>query len=96
MFIISGFNIYPSNIEEVILSVPGVFQCCVVGKKVPVVGRKIVAYVIGSKNLDKEIRKVCMANLPEFSQPAEIIFLDEFPKTKMNKINYMELESREI
>lgn len=93
MFIISGFNIYPSNIEEVILSVPGVLQCCVVGKKVPVVGRKIVAYVISSKNLEKEIRNTCMANLPEFSQPAEIIFLDEFPKTKMSKVNYIELES---
>lgn len=96
MFIISGFNIYPSNIEEVILSVPGVFQCCVVGKNAPVVGRKIVAYVIGSKNSEKEIRKACMANLPEFSQPAEIIFLDEFPKTKMSKVNYIELENRVI
>ena len=66
----------------------------VVGKKAPVVGRKIVAYVIGLKNTEKEIRKVCMANLPEFSQPAEIVFLDEFPKTKMNKVNYRELESR--
>lgn len=96
MFIISGFNIYPSNIEEVILSVSGVFQCCVVGKKAPVVGRKIVAYVIGLKNLEQEIRKACMANLPEFSQPAEIVFLDEFPKTKMNKVNYLELEGRKI
>lgn len=94
MFIISGFNIYPSNIEEVILSVPGVLQCCVVGKKVPVVGRRIVAYVIGSKNSEEEIRKACMANLPEFSQPSEIVFMDKFPKTKMNKVNYMELEGR--
>ena len=96
MFIASGFNIYPSNIEEVVLSVSGVSQCCVVGKEAAVVGRKIVAYVIGSKNSEKEIRKACRDNLPEFSQPAEIIFLDEFPKTRMNKVNYVELERREI
>lgn len=96
MFIVSGFNIYPSNIEEVILSVPGVRQCCVVGKKVPVVGRRIVAYVIGMKSSEKEIRRVCASNLPEYSQPSEIVFLDEFPKTKMNKVDYMELERRSV
>lgn len=96
MFIISGFNIYPSNIEDVILSVPGALQCCVVGKPAPVVGRKIVAYVIGRRNSEKEIRAACQANLPEYSQPSEIIFLDEFPKTKMNKVDYIELERRTV
>ena len=96
MFIVSGFNIYPSNIEDVILSVPGVLQCCTVGKEAPVVGKKIVAYVIGDRNSVKEIRKACSANLPEYSQPAEIIFLDEFPKTKMSKVDYLELERRTI
>ncbi len=94
MFIVSGFNIYPSNIEEVILSVPGILQCCVIGKEVPVVGKKIVAYVIGPRGTDAEIRRTCKANLPEYSQPSEIIFLEEFPKTKMNKIDYKELERR--
>ena len=96
MFIVSGFNIYPSNIEEVILSVPGVLQCCVVGKKVPVVGRKIVAYVIGRQDSEEQIKKACAENLPEYSQPSAIIFLDEFPKTKMSKVDYMALERREI
>lgn len=94
MFIVSGFNIYPSNIEEAILSVQGVMQCCVIGKEVPVVGRKIVAYIIGRKDSEVEIRAACSAKLPEYSQPAEIIFLEEFPKTKMSKIDYKELERR--
>lgn len=94
MFIVSGFNIYPSNIEEAILSVPGILQCCVIGKEVPVVGRKIVAYVIGRKGSESEIRAACSENLPEYSQPSEIIFLEEFPKTKMSKIDYLELERR--
>ena len=94
MFIISGFNIYPSTIEEVIISVPGVLQCCVVGKEVPVVGRKTVAYVIGQKAAKDQIIKACEDNLPEYSQPSEIIFLDEFPKTKMSKVDYKELERR--
>ena len=96
MFIVSGFNIYPSNIEEVILSVPGILQCCVVGKEVPVVGRKIVAYVTGLRSSEEEIRKACASNLPEYSQPSKIIFLDEFPKTKMNKVDYIVLERRTI
>ena len=96
MFIVSGFNIYPSNIEDVILSVPGVLQCCVIGKETPVVGRMIVAYVIGDVGIKDEIVKACAGRLPEYSQPSRIIFLDEFPKTKMNKVNYMELERRTL
>ena len=94
MFIVSGFNIYPSNIEDVILSVNGVLQCCVIGKEVPVIGRKIVAYIIGRKDIENDIRKACALNLPEYSQPMEIIFVEEFPKTKMSKVDYVELERR--
>lgn len=96
MFIVSGFNIYPSTIEDVILSVPGITHCCVIGKQTAVVGKKIIAYVIGKRSCEQEIRKACLDNLPEYSQPLKIIFLDEFPKTKMSKVDYLALEKRDI
>lgn len=96
MFIVSGFNIYPYAIEQAISAVSGVRQCCVVGKAAPVVGKKIVAYILGNRNALSEIKKVCAENLPGYSQPSDYIFLDEFPKTKMGKVNYKALEEREI
>ena len=96
MFIVSGFNIYPYAIEKVITAVQGIQQCCVVGKNAPVVGKKTVAYIIGNRNSMEEIKKVCSENLPDYSQPSEYIFLTEFPKTKMGKVDYKTLEEREI
>lgn len=96
MFIVSGFNIYPYAIEKAIASVPGIRQCCVVGKSAPVVGKKIVAYMIGNESALSEIKKVCAENLPDYSQPSAYIFLNEFPKTKMGKVDYKALEEREI
>lgn len=96
MFIVSGFNIYPYAIEKEILTVSGVQQCCVVGKNAPVVGKKTVAYILGNKNALNKIKMVCSEKLPEYSQPADYVFLNEFPKTKMGKVNYKELEEREI
>lgn len=92
MFIVAGFNIYPSNIEEVISAVPGVRQCIVIGKDADVIGKKIIAYIVGSKSSQDDIRKACADALPEYSQPHEIVFLDEFPKTKMGKADYKALE----
>lgn len=92
MFIISGFNIYPSDIEEVILKVSGVSQCCVIGRESRIVGKTIIAYIKGDNSLEAEIMKRCKENLPEYSIPSEIIFLNEFPKTKLGKIDYKELE----
>lgn len=94
MFIVSGFNIYPSNIEETISSVPGVQQCIVIGKDAAVVGKRIIAYIVGRKNAEQDIRKACAERLPEYSQPSEIVFLDEFPKTKMGKVDYKSLERK--
>ena len=53
-----------------------------------------VAYIVGNRNCESEIRTACKTNLPEYSQPASIIFLEEFPKTKMSKVDYVSLEHR--
>ena len=100
MFIVSGFNIYPSRIEKVVSSVPGVKQCCVVGKKEPVVGRKTVCYVIPDESTDRnslkeQILLAAQQELPEYAQIRSVVFLSEFPKTKMNKVDYHALEKHE-
>ena len=100
MFIVAGFNIYPSRIEDVVYTVNGVKQCCVVGKSAPVVGRKTVCYVIPDENADRtalkeQIKAAVRKELPEYAQLKAVVFLDEFPKTRLNKVDYHALERRE-
>ena len=97
MFIVSGYNIYPQEMESVINSIPGVFQCCIVGKNADVTGKRIVAFIIPEANannndLEKEILSVCKMNFAEYSIPQEIIFVAEFPKTRYGKVDYKKLE----
>lgn len=92
MFVSSGFNIYPSTIERVIASVPGVMQCCVVGKALPAVGKKPVAYVIAPSSLQDRIRAEVSKMVPEYAWPLNYEFVNELPKTKMGKIDYRQLE----
>ncbi|MBR5410909.1 MAG: acyl--CoA ligase [Clostridia bacterium] len=98
MFIVSGFNIYPSEIESVVGTVPGVKQCCVVGEAAAVVGKRIVCFVVADdgadrEKIEREIRAAAKGNLAEYAQPSRVVFLGEFPKTKMNKVNYHALEA---
>ena len=97
MFIVAGFNIYPSEIEKVVCSVPGVKQCCVVGKQAQVVGRKIVCFVIADETADRDalkerILQAARKELPEYARFNTVVFRKEFPKTKMNKVDYHALE----
>ena len=97
MFIVAGFNIYPSEIEKVVCSVPGVKQCCVVGKQAQVVGRKIVCFVIADETADRDalkerILQTARKELPEYARFNTVVFRKEFPKTKMNKVDYHALE----
>ena len=97
MFIVAGFNIYPSEIEKVVCSVPGVKQCCVVGKQAQVVGRKIVCFVIADETADRaalkeRILQAARKELPEYARFNTVVFRKEFPKTKMNKVDYHALE----
>lgn len=94
----SGFNVYPSSIEEVIEKHPDIKKCCVIGVPHPYKMHVAKAYVTlneGAKPgtvLKVEIKKLCKDNLAAYSQPKEIEFRDELPKTLYNKIDYKKLE----
>lgn len=94
----SGFNIYPSSIEEVIGRHKYVKQCCVIGVSHPYKVQIPEAYVVLNEGIspnvkiEAEIRLLCKKNLAGYSQPKKIIFMEELPKTLYNKIDYKSLE----
>lgn len=98
MAISAGYNIYVTQVEKVILTVPVVAQCCVIGVKDKVLGQKIRACVVlndatTDKNIAREqIMKQCKLQLAEYSLPHEIKFYDELPMTHMGKVDFKALE----
>jgi len=86
-----GEKVSPTEVENVLhRAVPGVREAVVVGVKDAVFGQAIVAYLVMENNVvgnEKQIKKICLANLENFMVPQSIIFLDEMPKTTNGKIN---------
>lgn len=97
MIITSGYNIYPTQIEEVINGVNGVAASCVIGIEDRSVGQRVVAVVQPANiNADLEplrerILDACKKNVAEFAMPREVIFKEELPRTRMGKIDFKNL-----
>jgi len=89
IIIVNGMNIYPRMIEEIIIRVPGVRECAVVGDPHPMHGEIPVAYVALStdKNVTAEtIRTACRENLGRHEVPRKFVFMPELPKNAAGKI----------
>jgi long-chain acyl-CoA synthetase len=88
MILVSGFNVYPNEIEEVIASHPGVLECAVVGMPDAKSGEAVKAFVVKKDpNLTAEdIIKFCHEQLTNYKVPKHIEFRTELPKTNVGKI----------
>ena len=98
-----GFKVFPSAIEDVICTIPGVELACAVAisdnsKKqgdLPFVFVKPSSDFLGDINeLEKSIRNICSIELPEYVQPVGYNFIDKFPYTSIGKVDYLSLQER--
>ncbi len=88
MILVSGFNVYPNEVEDCIASCPGVLEVGVIGMPDPKSTEKVVAYVV-SKNKTLTEEKVithCRESLTNYKIPKEVYFIDELPKSNVGKI----------
>ena len=97
MIITSGYNVYPSHIEEVIESHPAVLQCSVVGVPHPYKQEVPKAFVVlkdGFHGLfvKKDIKDHCKKNLAKYMIPNEIVIRKKLPKTKLGKVDFNKLK----
>ena len=93
MILVSGFNVYPNEIEEVTVSHPGVLEAAAVGRPNEKSGEVVVLYAVRSDpNLKAdELLAYLKENLTGYKVPREIIFREELPKTNVGKILRREL-----
>jgi long-chain acyl-CoA synthetase len=93
MILVSGFNVYPNEIEEVIASHPGVLECAVIGVPDARSGEAVKAFVVKKDpNVSAEdIIKYCGTQLTNYKVPKQIEFRTGLPKTNVGKILRREL-----
>ena len=96
MVLVSGFNVYPNEVEDVVATLDGVLECAVVGVPDEKTG-EAVKLVIVKKNpelTEEQVRAFCRANLTGYKQPKVIEFRTEMPKTPVGKILRRELRDK--
>jgi long-chain acyl-CoA synthetase len=102
LVIVSGFNVYPVEVEEVIREVDGVEEAAVIGVEDPATGEAVVAYVVPTSagggpehDLVGAVRDHCMRRLARFKQPSRIEVVDELPLTGTGKVQKGQLRGIE-
>ena len=98
MIVTSGYNVYPSQLENIIDGPEKVLLSCVIGVKDEYRGQKLKAYVVPmpgiepTEELKKEILDYCSHHVAKYAMPRELEFRKELPKTLVGKVAYRVLE----
>lgn len=98
MIVSSGYNVYPSYIENVIISHPDVLACTVIGVPDKYRGQVAKAYIVlkdgieETHELKKEIQELCQKNISKYAIPKEYEYRKQLPKTLVGKVAFTKLE----
>ena len=94
MILVSGFNVYPNEIEGVLQSMPEILECGVVGVPNEKSGERVKAVIVKKDPslTVEQVKAYCRQNLTGYKMPKEIVFVDSIPKTPVGKILRRELK----
>lgn len=97
LIISGGSNIYPREVEEVLLTAPGVIEVAVVGAPDPEWGEVVVAFVVaqpGARVTPHSLDQHCLEHIARFKRPKRYVLVDSLPKNNYGKVLKTELRSR--
>ncbi|ODS93143.1 MAG: long-chain fatty acid--CoA ligase [Comamonas sp. SCN 65-56] len=88
MVLVSGFNVYPNEVEDVVAQMPGVMECAVVGVPDEKTGEAVKLVIVKKDQslTEEQVRQFCHENLTGYKRPKVIEFRTELPKTPVGKI----------
>jgi long-chain acyl-CoA synthetase len=100
LVIVSGFNVYPIEVEDVIREVPSVVDAAVIGVEDPATGEAVVAYVMPSDGaaaaeVEAAVRRHCSVRLARFKQPSRVEVVADLPLTVTGKVQKGRLRGME-
>lgn len=102
IIVTNGYNVYPTQIENILAKHKAVNLACVIGVKDPIRMKKVKAFIVLNEEFSKDddtkesILEYCKKNIAKYALPREIEFRDELPKTLVGKVAYRKLEEEEI
>ncbi|MBQ2661973.1 MAG: AMP-binding protein [Clostridia bacterium] len=102
MIVTSGYNVYPSQMENLLDGHEYVQMSCVIGVPDPLKMQKIKAFIMlkegveASDEVKKELFDYCRKNVAKYAMPYDIEFRDQLPKTLVGKVAYRQLEEEEL
>src|SRR3954454_8998865 len=96
MILVSGFNVYPNEVEDVVTQMPGVLECAAVGMPDSKAGEAVKLVIVRKDPSITEaaVRAYCEANLTGYKRPKVIEFRNDLPKTPVGKILRRELRDK--
>ncbi len=98
MILVSGFNVYPSEVESVLYTHPAVMEAAVIGIPDPYCGESVKAFVVLKPDAtanQEEIIEYCKIQLTRYKLPRAIVFRESLPKTPVGKILHRVLRDEE-
>ncbi|MDH5540847.1 MAG: long-chain-fatty-acid--CoA ligase, partial [Rhizobacter sp.] len=96
MILVSGFNVYPNEVEDVVTQMPGVLECAAVGVPDDKAGEAVKLVIVRSDAAvsEADVRKYCETQLTGYKRPKVVEFRTELPKTPVGKILRRELRDK--
>ena len=96
MILVSGFNVYPNEVEDVVGQMPGILECAAVGVPDAKAGEAVKLVIVKSNPAvtEADVRAYCEANLTGYKRPKLVEFRTELPKTNVGKILRRELRDK--
>jgi long-chain acyl-CoA synthetase len=93
MIIVSGFKVFPNEVEEVLSLMPGILECAVIGTPDDDTGEAVKAFIVKDHQdlSEEQVLAYCKQQLTNYKRPKQIIFRTELPKTNVGKILRREL-----
>jgi long-chain acyl-CoA synthetase len=88
MILVSGFNVYPNEIEEVIAEMPQVLECAAIGIPSSDSGEAVKVFIVKKDPAltEKEVKDFCATMLTNYKRPKQIVFVSTLPKSNVGKI----------
>lgn len=89
MILVSGFNVYPNEVEDVLASCPGILEAAVIGLPDEHSGEIVAAYIVkkpGAEISAESVRAHCKESLTGYKIPKHVVFREALPKTNVGKV----------
>ncbi|MFP7674061.1 AMP-binding protein [Marivita sp. S0852] len=98
MVVVSGFNVYPNEVEECLATHPGILEAAVIGVPDDATGEAVKAFIVKRDDslTEADIKAHCKAHLTAYKIPKRVVFRDDLPKSNVGKILRKDLRAEEL